>query len=249
MGWFERKDSDLESKHTFASHVARLHSERGAEPVFLVRTVSINLNREFGICGRLEGVPRALFRGRAPASLIHASDCRAKGPDDQRWLRSPDSHLLEIRTLCAAFYVNGTRALRFDFLGQPLVCAPETCLIHVFDANGHVAGEVTVPSTTLRTMKQGKCDFILLSRSSFSPKFKHWRKDPLTDNFPNSFEVPKIRHCSGRSVVLQRRRRRARDRRKQVLMALPFQRRSEVYLRPRQVRRSQGMVRLQRDAR
>jgi hypothetical protein len=37
-------------------------------------------------------------------------------------------------------------------------------------------------------MKQVKFDFILLSRSSFGLMFEHWRKDVLSDNFPNSFE-------------------------------------------------------------
>jgi hypothetical protein len=83
VGWFERKDSDLDSKHTLASHVARLYSERGAETIFLLRTVSIKLNREVSICERLEGAPRVLFRGCAPATLISASDRGPAGPDDK----------------------------------------------------------------------------------------------------------------------------------------------------------------------
>lgn len=131
-----------------------------------------------------EGRPGILFQH----PIASAVDRKAR-----QWFRSPDSYHLEFRTLTAALYLNGLHIWRYNYLGEGRhICAQETCTIHVFDKNGHIAGEVCVPGKILQTMNPGKYDFLLLSRSdsSLSHTFSNPKSDLqfLSDNFPITFD-------------------------------------------------------------
>ncbi len=108
----------------------------------------------------------------------------------RQWLRTPDSHNLEFRTLAAVFCINGLHTWRLKSNGEHL-CSQGNCQVHVFDTDGHIVGEVHVPGRMLQTMKPGKYEFILLSRSNSALSHTYsapFASHDVPDNFPITFD-------------------------------------------------------------